>query len=393
VFGSLADHYGRKTLFLVTLAVYMTATILTGLAWNFWSFVLFRALTGAGIGGEYAAINSAIQEFVPARYRGRTDLIVNGSYWIGAAAGAAASVVVLNPAVIPAAYGWRVAFIGGGVLALVVIVLRHWVPESPRWLIIHGRLADAEKIVAAMESAAGTAPGTTGPSRRFSGRAAVPLRTLLATLIATYPKRTVLCLVLMAAQAFCYNAIFFTYGLVLTTFYGVRPEGVGWYILPFAIGNFFGPLILGPLFDTLGRVVMITGTYALSGVLMLATGLLFVAGHIDATGQTALWTVNFFFASAGASAAYLTVGECFPLEIRARAISIFYAFGTALGGIIGPFMFGALIGTGSRAEILTGYEVGGALMLAAAGVEAALGIRSERKSLEDVTTPLSHVGE
>jgi len=390
VFGSLADRFGRKKLFLVTLAVYMVATILTGLSWDIWSFVFFRALTGAGIGGEYAAINSAIQEFVPARYRGRTDLIVNGSYWIGAAIGAAASVVILDPAIIPTAYGWRLAFIGGGVLALVVIVLRHWVPESPRWLITHGRVADAEIIAANLErSAAATAPATPAAKMRFTGQPHIPLRMLAATLVATYPKRTVLCLTLMAAQAFCYNAIFFTYALVLTTFYGVKPDDVGWYILPFALGNFLGPLLLGHLFDTLGRVVMITGTYALSGLLMGVTGLLFVGGHIGATEQTALWSVNFFFASAGASAAYLTVGECFPLEIRARAISIFYAIGTALGGIIGPALFGALIGSGSRGEILIGYAIGGALMLLGAAVEFFLGIKSEQRSLEDVTAPLS----
>jgi MFS family permease len=388
IFGDLADRFGRKRLFLVTLGVYLVATILTGFSWNLPSFILFRMLTGAGIGGEYAAINSAIQEFVPARYRGRTDLIVNGSFWVGAALGAAGSLVLLDPAVIPQTYGWRLAFILGGALAGVVLLLRRFVPESPRWLMIKGRIGEAEQIVDGIEARAG-ASRQEAPQMALNTRAHAGVRAIVRTLIAVYPQRTILCLVLMATQAFCYNAIFFTYALVLSTFYGIAPGSVGLYILPFAAGNFLGPLILGRLFDTLGRVTMIGGTYAMSGILMLATGALFVANALSAAGQTALWAVTFFFASAGASAAYLTVGECFPLEIRARAISLFYAFGTALGGIIGPVVFGALIGTGSRSQILIGYALGGILMVIGAAAEWGLGIRAERKCLEDIAAPLS----
>jgi MFS family permease len=388
IFGDLADRFGRKRLFLVTLGVYLVATILTGFSWNLPSFILFRMLTGAGIGGEYAAINSAIQEFVPARYRGRTDLIVNGSFWVGAALGAAGSLVLLDPAVIPQTYGWRLAFILGGALAGVVLLLRRFVPESPRWLMIKGRIGEAEQIVDGIEARAG-ASRQEAPQMALNTRAHAGVRVIVRTLIAVYPQRTILCLVLMATQAFCYNAIFFTYALVLSTFYGIAPGSVGLYILPFAAGNFLGPLVLGRLFDTLGRVTMIGGTYAMSGILMLATGALFVANALSAAGQTALWAVTFFFASAGASAAYLTVGECFPLEIRARAISLFYAFGTALGGIIGPVVFGALIGTGSRSQILIGYALGGILMVIGAAAEWGLGIRAERKCLEDIATPLS----
>jgi MFS family permease len=388
IFGDLADRFGRKRLFLVTLGVYLVATILTGFSWNLPSFILFRMLTGAGIGGEYAAINSAIQEFVPARYRGRTDLIVNGSFWVGAALGAAGSLVLLDPAVIPQTYGWRLAFILGGALAGVVLLLRRFVPESPRWLMIKGRIGEAEQIVDGIEARAG-ASRQEAPQMALNTRAHAGVRVIVRTLIAVYPQRTILCLVLMATQAFCYNAIFFTYALVLSTFYGIAPGSVGLYILPFAAGNFLGPLVLGRLFDTLGRVTMIGGTYAMSGILMLATGALFVANALSAAGQTALWAVTFFFASAGASAAYLTVGECFPLEIRARAISLFYAFGTALGGIIGPVVFGALIGTGSRSQILIGYALGGILMVIGAAAEWSLGIRAERKCLEDIATPLS----
>jgi MFS family permease len=388
VFGDLADRFGRKRLFVATLGVYLVATTMTGLSWNFASFALFRALTGAGIGGEYAAINSAIQEVVPARYRGRVDLIVNGSFWIGAALGAGGSLILLDPAIIPPAYGWRLAFVIGGLLALGILVLRKLVPESPRWLMIRGRFAEAEAIVARIERFAGRADG---PVARIAlrTRAAARLRDIATALIRTYPRRTLLCLILMATQAFCYNAIFFTYALVLTTFYGVAPASVGLYILPFAVGNFLGPLLLGPAFDTVGRVPMITATYAISGLFMFVTGGLFAGGVVGAAGQTVLWTVTFFFASAGASAAYLTAGECFPLEIRARAISLFYAFGTALGGIIGPAVFGAMIGSGSRAQIMIGYALGGGLMLVGALAELRLGIRAECQCLEDVATPLS----
>jgi MFS family permease len=391
VFGQLADRYGRKTLFTVTVGVYLIATIATGLSWNFASFAFFRAVTGAGIGGEYSAINSAIQEFTPARLRGRVDLFVNGSYWIGAALGALGSLVVLDPALIPIAYGWRLAFILGGVLALIVIWLRRFVPESPRWLLIHGRAQEAERVMADIESRVRKHDPPPATQIRLQPKDSAPLADLLRVLFRHYPRRAILGVTLMATQAFCYNAIFFTYALVLTDFYAIAPASIGWFMLPFAAGNFAGPLLLGPWFDTLGRKRMIAATYGLSGVLMAATALLFLQGRVGAAGQTALWTLNFFFASAGASAAYLTVGEAFPLEVRARAIAVFYAFGTALGGIAGPALFGALIESGLRLNIFYGYLLGAGLMLVGALVEAFLGIAAEGKSLEDVAAPLSKI--
>jgi MFS family permease len=395
LFGDLADRYGRKTLFTVTVGVYMVATIASGFAWNFWSFAIFRALTGAGIGGEYSAINSAIQEFTPPERRGRVDLFVNGSYWIGAALGAIGSLIVLDPRLLPPTLGWRLAFIIGGAIAAIVIVLRRYVPESPRWLMLHGRAEEAERTVSEIEvrvarSGHFVPTGNLTPTllRREAG---TTLAQIIGALFVRYPRRSILCLSLMTTQAFCYNAIFFTYALILTRFYGVAAASIGWFMLPFAFGNFMGPLLLGRLFDTLGRKTMIGATYALSGILMIGAGLLFATGHVSATEQTALWTVNFFFASAGASAAYLTVGESFPLEVRARAIAVFYAFGTAIGGIAGPALFGVLIDTNSRPEILWGYLLGGVLMLAGAAIEAALGVNAERRSLEDIAPPLSQL--
>jgi MFS family permease len=394
-FGHLTDRYGRKKLFTVTVGVYLVATIATGFSWSFWSFALFRALTGAGIGGEYSAINSAIQEFVPAPRRGRVDLFVNGSYWVGAALGALGAIVVLDPQLIPPWLGWRLAFIIGGALAAAIIVLRQFVPESPRWLMTHGRADEAERVVGEIENriAKWGVRGVPAPltSIRLGSYKGTTTAELIRSLFVHYPKRTILGVTLMATQAFCYNAIFFTYGSILKTFYGVHASDIGWFILPFAIGNFFGPLLLGRQFDTLGRKVMIAGTYALSGVLMLGTGLLFAFAHLSAIGQTAIWTTTFFFASAGASAAYLTVGECFPLEVRARTIAVFYAFGTGIGGVAAPALFGALIDKGSPIQLLWGYALGGGLMLVAALVEWALGVPAERRALEDVAPPLSAV--
>jgi MFS family permease len=390
VFGDLTDRYGRKTLFSVTVGVYLIATIATGFSWNFWSFVIFRAITGAGIGGEYAAINSAIQEFVPARYRGRTDLAVNGSFWIGAAIGALGSVVVLDPALVPQNIGWRLAFVIGGALAIGIIFLRRYVPESPRWLMTHGKPEEAERVLETIEARVGV-PLQTAPSRiALRHRAHATTSELIVSLFTTYPNRTVLGLTLMATQAFCYNAIFFTYALILTTFYRVPGSEVGWFILPFAAGNFLGPLLLGSLFDTLGRRTMIASTYGIAGVLLALSGYAFAEQWLGAVAQTIAWSIIFFFASAGASAAYLTVGEIFPLELRARTIAVFYAFGTALGGIAGPAVFGALIETGARQEILWGYLFGGALMVIAAIVELAIGVSAERLALEDVAPPLAH---
>ena len=394
LFGWLADRYGRKRLFMVTVGVYMLATIATGFSWDFWSFAFFRMLTGAGIGGEYAAINSAIQELIPARRRGFTDLAINGSFWVGAALGALGSLVVLDPRFFSPDVGWRFAFVIGGLLALVVIFLRQWLPESPRWLMTHGRPAEAEAILEDIERRVGKEHGIAFEHGDLTRLEIVPrghttFGDVARSLFLHYQQRTVLGVTLMATQAFCYNAIFFTYALILTKFYGVASGDVGWFILPFALGNFMGPLLLGRFFDTIGRKVMIASTYAISGVLMIGTGFLFAQGVLDATSQTAVWTVIFFFASAGASAAYLTVGESFPLEIRAMAIALFYAFGTAVGGIAGPALFGALIESGARTEILWGYVFGGGLMVSAAIVELFLGFAAERKPLEELAPPLS----
>jgi MFS family permease len=397
-FGRLTDRLGRKRLFTVTVAVYLVATVLTGLAWDFWSFVLFRFLTGAGIGGEYAAVNSAIQELTPARRRGVTDLIINGSFWIGAALGAAGALAVLNSDLVSAELGWRLAFIIGGLLAVIIIWLRRLLPESPRWLLTHGRAAEAEAIVAAIERATQQETGqrlSRAGLRRITlaPRTGLTLREQVRPLFVLYPRRATLATVLMATQAFCYNAVFFTYALILTTFYGIPAAEIGWFMLPFALGNFLGPLLLGRLFDTIGRKPMITATYAAAGVLTVVTGVLFQQEMLSAVGQTAAWTIIFFFASAGASAAYLTVGESFPLESRGMAIAVFYAFGTAVGGILGPWLFGALIAGGARSDIMFGYILGGALMLFAAAVEVRLGIAAERRPLEEIAPPLCAVPE
>jgi MFS family permease len=393
-FGWLTDRLGRKKLFSITVLLYLTATIACGLSWSFWSFALFRLLTGAGIGGEYAAVNATIQELIPARRRGFTDLVVNGSFWLGAVVGALGALVVLDPAVMPAEYGWRFAFIIGGALGFIVLLLRQYLPESPRWLMTHGYPREAERVVAAIEQRVEQATGRPlprPPHKKLRLRTDVHewFGPSARALFTQYRRRAVLGVTLMAAQAFCYNAVFFTYALILTKFYGVQSGAIGWFMLPFAAGNFLGPLLLGKLFDSLGRRFMIVLTYALSGILMAITGWLFVLGVLDAVQQTIAWTVIFFVASAAASSAYLTVGESFPLEMRAIAIALFYAFGTGVGGVAGPALFGALIDTGSRVSILWGYLFGGVLMVIAAIVAAFLAIPAERRPLEEVAPPLS----
>ncbi|MBW4092091.1 MAG: MFS transporter [Proteobacteria bacterium] len=393
VFGWLADRLGRKRLFSVTVLVYLVATLATGLSWSFASFALFRFLTGAGIGGEYAAVNAAIQELIPARKRGFADLVINGSFWVGAALGAGGSLVVLDPHVIPPELGWRVAFVLGGLLGLLVLTLRRWIPESPRWLMTHGRPEEAEQVVRGIEARVEAETGPLPPVPPGKLRLRTDIRSWFAAgmvaLVTRYRRRTVLGVVLMASQAFCYNAVFFTYALILTRFYGVAAGRVGLFILPFAVGNFLGPLLLGRLFDVVGRRVMITATYAGSGVLMGITGWLFAHGGLTAVGQTEAWTAIFFVASAAASSAYLTVGESFPLEVRAVAIALFYAFGTLVGGVAGPALFGALIQGGSRVALMWGYELGAGLMLLGAAVAWALAVAAERRPLEAVAPPLS----
>jgi len=357
------------------------------------SFVLFRFLTGAGIGGEYAAINSTIQELIPARYRGRTDLAINGTFWIGAALGGIGSIVVLDQALFSSQWGWRFAFLVGAGLACLIYFMRLWIPESPRWLMTHERADEGAAIVELIETGircrGQELPPVSAPPSHLRGRRYTPLREILLTLVYLYPSRTLVAFSLMASQAFFYNAIFFTYALILTEFFNIPSGQVGWYILPFAAGNFCGPLALGWAFDTLGRRPMIALTYALSGVLLAGSGALFALDAITATQQTALWMVIFFFASAAASSAYLTVSEIFPLEIRAIAIAVFFAIGTGVGGALTPWLFGALIDTHSRISVFMGYLLGSALMIGAAIVEWCWGIAAERKSLESVARPLT----
>ena len=391
-FGWLTDRWGRKRLFSITLGLYLLATAGTAFAWDLPSFALMRFLTGAGIGGEYSAINSAIQELIPARRRGWTDLVINGSFWVGAALASGASIVLLDPRVIDPEYGWRIAFFGGAMIGLVILWLRRFLPESPRWLATHGRAGEAERIVEAIErrvEAEGhrLAPIQPGEAH-VRPRRSTPMGEVFATLFRSYPKRTLYCLMLMTAQAFFYNAIFFTYAMMLTDFYAVPSANVGYYILPFAAGNVLGPLVLGWLFDSWGRRPMIMLTYTLSGLLLAATGLAFAAGLLTATTQTLCWSVTFFFASAAASAAYLTAAENFPLEMRALAIAIFYALGTLLGAAA-PWIFGLLIESGSRGQVLLGYLLGAALMIIAALVTLLYGVAAERKPLEEVAKPLS----
>jgi MFS family permease len=392
-FGWLTDRLGRKRMFSVTLGLYLLATAGTAFAWDLPSLFVLRFLTGAGIGGEYSAINSAIQELIPARRRGWTDLVINGSFWIGAALASGATLVVLDPRVFGPDLGWRVAFFFGAMIGVVIIWLRRFIPESPRWLAIHGRLEEADAIVTDIERSVAAQghvlPPVEARAARVTPRSTTSLAEVARTMVRIYPRRVVYGLILMIAQAFFYNAIFFTYAMMLTDFYDVPAPSVGWYILPFAAGNVLGPLVLGRFFDSWGRRPMIVLTYAASGLLLLASGFAFRAGLLDATTQTLCWSVTFFFASAAASAAYLTVAESFPLEIRAFAIAIFYALGTGLGGVAAPWLFGALIESGSRDQVLLGYLLGAALMLVAAGVARAIGIDAERKSLEDVAKPLS----
>ncbi len=393
-FGWLTDRLGRKKLFTVTLTVYLLATAATAGSWNFFSFALFRFLTGAGIGGEYTAINSTIQELIPARLRGWTDLLINGSFWIGAAIGAGGSLVLLDPAYIDPAIGWRLAFLIGAAIGLVIVLMRMWIPESPRWLVTHGFAQAAEDVVSGIEAQitrAAKLPAGERKPVRLRTRDHTPLREVATALFATYRQRTLVGLSLMAAQAFFYNAIFFTYALILTDFYGTPANRIGWYILPFAAGNVLGPVLLGRLFDTVGRKIMISSTYALSGAMLAATAYLFSKDLLSAQQLTMAWMAVFFVASAAASAAYLTVGEIFPLELRALAIAFFYAIGTAIGGIAGPTLFGVLIASGSRRSVAIGYWFGSVLMIGAAAVEAIWGIAAERKPLEAISRPLAMV--
>lgn len=388
-FGHLTDRYGRKKLFLATLALYLAATVATAFSFEPWYFFLCRFFTGAGIGGEYAAINSAIDELIPARLRGRIDLIINGSYWLGTIFGALVAIPLLNPEVLPEDLGWRLLFGLGAILGIGILLIRRLVPESPRWLFIHGRDEEAEKIVTGIERSVHQDLPEVDQRITVNQRDHTPLSEVAVTLVKRYPRRTVVGLSLFVGQAFLYNSIFFTYALVLATFFGVPDGSTPWYLIPIAVGNFLGPLLLGHFFDSIGRRPLIAGTYVLSGLLLVGTALLFNAGALDAMTLTICWMVVFFFASAGASSAYLTVSEIFPMETRALAIALFYAVGTGLGGIIGPILFGRLVESEQVGQVTVGYLIGAGLMIAAGLVQWFMGIEAARRSLEDIAAPLS----
>jgi MFS family permease len=387
LFGRLTDLFGRKRLFVVTLAIYVGATLLTAFSWGFVSFLVFRALTGAGIGGEYSAVNSAIDELIPARVRGRTDLAINSTYWIGTALGAGMTLLLLDTPFLPHRIAWRTVFLLGGAIGSAILVVRKHVPESPRWLLLHGRIHDAERTVASIErevSRRGARLPEPGPPREMVAKGAVTFASIARVLFRRHLRRTLLGLTLMTAQAFAYNGIFFTYALVLGHFYGVPAGRVGLYLLPFALGNLAGPLVLGHLFDTVGRRPMIAITYALAGALIALTGFLMMRGYLTAATQTLLWCVVFFVASAAASSAYLTVSELFPVELRGMAIALFYALGTGVGGLGAPALFGLLLESGDRAVVAIGYFVGALLMITAGATAAFLAVAAERRSLEQL---------
>jgi MFS family permease len=396
LFGYLTDRLGRRRLFLVTLGVYLVATVLTATSRNYEMFFLFRFMTGMGIGGEYAAINSAIDELIPARVRGTVDLLVNGSYWLGTAVGSASTLVLLNPKVLILDLGWRVCFFMGAILGLGVLLVRRNLPESPRWLFTHGQVDEADRIVTDIERQVSESTGKSlddpGDGIRVNEQPSVGFVQVAKVVFGQYPRRSVLGLSLFVGQAFLYNAVFFTFGLVLTTFYRVSDDAVGYYLIAFAVGNLLGPLILGRLFDVVGRRPMIAGTYLLSGTMLIVTAYLFDRGVLSATTQTAAWIIIFFFASAGASSAYLTVSEIFPMETRALAIAFFYAVGTGIGGIIGPVLFGNLIATKRPFDVAVGYVIGGVLMFGAGVVELFLGLDVAQQPLEEIAAPLSATG-
>jgi MFS family permease len=392
-FGQLTDRFGRKKLFLITLGVYFVATAATAFAWTPWYFYLCRFVTGAGIGGEYSAINSAIDELIPARVRGRVDLIINGSYWVGSIVGSAAAIFFLS-SVFPTNIGWRITFGMGAVLALSIMLVRRNVPESPRWLFIHGREDEAERIVKSIESGVVEDTGEeleeVDDEIEVRQREVIPLRTIGKTAFKLYPRRAILGLALFVGQAFIYNGLTFNLGNLFSTFYGVSSGFVPVYIIVFAAGNFVGPLVLGRLFDTVGRVPMIAGTYLGSAAVAAVLAFLFVGKTLSSPWAfEAFIFVTFFLASAGASAAYLTVSEVFPMETRALAIAFFYAVGTGLGGIIGPLLFGHLIGTNSRTWVMVAFLIGAAVMAIGGIAEIFLGVNAEQEQLEDIAKPLT----
>jgi MFS family permease len=395
LFGRLTDMFGRKRLFMVTLGVYLAATVATAFAWTPIFFFACRFVTGMGIGGEYSAINSAIDELIPADHRGQIDILINGTYWAGAAAGALLSVAALH--IFSPLLSWRVCFGLGFILGLAILIVRRSVPESPRWLFIHGREQEAEEVTRDIERQVMESTGAKlddpdpDDTITIKQRKSIGLWEITKAIVATYPKRTVLGLSLFIGQAFLYNAILFGYATLLSKFFGVSTADAPYYLVAFAVGNLAGPIVLGRLFDSIGRRPMIAGTYILSGVLLLITGYLFDKHQLDATSLTVAWAIVFFFASAGVSAAYLTVSEIFPMETRALAIALFYAVGTGIGGIIGPQLFGRLIPTGKTSDVFVALIVGSVLMIMGGIAELLFGVKAERRRLEHIAKPLTEV--
>ncbi|MDB4952980.1 MAG: major facilitator superfamily 1 [Myxococcales bacterium] len=395
IFGRLADKLGRRKLFIVTLGIYLLGNALTAISPSFIFFAATRFIAGAGIGGEYSAINSAIDELIPASYRGRTDLAVNGTYWLGAMIGAAANFLFLNERLFGIDLGWRLALLIGPVIGLLIWPLRRHIPESPRWLLTHGRPQEAEQVVSEIEKELEDKgyqlePVDEDRAIELTERVELTYRDLFRILLRDYRRRSFVGFTLMVTQAFLYNAIFFTYALILGQFYGIHGSAVSYFIFPFAIGNLLGPILLGRYFDEIGRRVMVGGSYCVAGVLLFVTAWLFNQGVLTATMQTVLWCAVFFFASAAASSGYLTVSEVFPIEIRAQAISFFYAIATLTGGVVAPWLFATLIGNGeSRHRVFIGYSVAALLMVVGGLVEFIWGVNAEKQPLEAVARPLS----
>lgn len=396
VFGRLTDRLGRKKLFILSLAIYLVGSAVAGLAFAPWFFYVFRFVAGAGIGGEYAAINSAIDEIIPSKYRGRVDIAINGTYWGGAALGAVANVFFLNTDLLPQDIGWRLSFFLGPILGLLIIWLRRHIPESPRWQMTHGQEDAAERTVDGIEERIrreGKELPAVDESKAIVvkeyGR--VPFLTIATVLFQKYPRRTLVGVTMMVTQSFLYNAIFFTYALVLENFYDTPPAAASTYFIVFAVGNLSGALLLGHFFDTWGRRRMLFGTYVLAGLILLVSAFLFNAGVLNAATHTAFWCASFFFASAGASAAYLTVSEIFPLELRSQVISYVFSIGQLVGAVA-PALYGALVGDGTdREPLFWGYVLGAAVMMFGGVIAGVFGISAAGKSLEDIADPLSLV--
>ncbi|MCM6778861.1 MFS transporter [Nocardia sp. CDC159] len=393
LFGWLTDRYGRKKLFIVTLVVYLVATALTAFSFSLWWFVLFRFLTGLGIGGEYAAINSAIDELIPSKYRGRIDIIINGTYWLGASGGALLSVAALNPQLFAPNIGWRLMFGMGVIFGLLVLVVRRHVPESPRWMFIHGRDRQAEELVAGVEDRVRRETGARLPeveeTIEVRQRRSTGFGEIASVMLRRYPRRSTLGLALFVGQAFLYNAVTFNFAVILGTSFDVPSDRTGYFYAVMCLGSFFGPLVLGRFFDTVGRKPMIAGSYLGSGILLLGTAMLLVRGDLTAVTLTACWTVVLFVASCGASSAYLTVSEIFPMETRAMAIAFFYAVGTAAGGIAGPLVFAELTEDGDPSRTALAFTIGAVVMMVGGIAELILGVRAEGRSLESIAAPLS----